>query len=77
MKKNSASNLQKNSPLYNLAFIIVLILTALPFVLFALIQFAPPSFGSASKSVAAADTTPRRMTAAERRAAREEARQEK
>ena len=76
MKSSSASNPQKNSPLYNLVFIIVLILTAMPFVLFALIQFAPPSFGSASNSVASADTTPRRLTAAERRAAREEARKE-
>ena len=43
MKKSSSTNPQKNSPLYNLVFVIVLILTALPFVLFALIQFAPPS----------------------------------
>ena len=76
MKSSSASNPQKNSPLYNLALIIVLILTAMPFVLFALIQFAPPSFGSASNSVASADTTPKRLSAAERRAAREEARKE-
>ena len=50
MKKNSSSNPQKNSPLYNLVFVIVLILTALPFILFALLQFAPPSFGSSKKA---------------------------
>ena len=73
MKKSSSTNPQKNSPLYNLVFVIVLILTALPFVLFALIQFAPPSFGSSKKTVTA-DTGTKRMTAEERRAAREEAR---
>ena len=69
MKRSSNPNPQKNSPLYNLVFIIVLLLTALPFILFALIQFAPPSFGT-SKTVAAADTSTKRLTAAERRAAR-------
>ena len=73
MKRSSNSNPQKNSPLFNLVFVIVLLLTALPFVLFALLQFAPPSFAS-SKTLTAADTTPKRLTAAERRAAREEAR---
>ena len=73
MKKSSASNPQSTSPLFNLALIIVLILTALPFILFALIQFAPESFGSTTKTVASTDT-PKRLSAAERRAAREEAR---
>ena len=70
-KSNSSSNVQKNSPLYNLVFVLVLILTALPFVLFALLQFAPPSFGSSKKTVAAVETSSKRMTAEERRAARE------
>ena len=74
MKKSSSSNPQKNSPLYNLVFIIVLLFTALPFILFALLQFAPPSFGSSKKTVAAVDNSSKRMTAEERRAAREEAR---
>ena len=68
MKKSSTSNPQKNSPLYNLVFILVLILTALPFILFALVQFVePPSFGS-KKTLAAADTGTKRLTLEERRA---------
>ena len=73
-KSSSSSNMQKNSPLYNFVFILVLLFTALPFILFALLQFAPPSFGSSKKTIAAVDSSSKRMTAEERRAAREEAR---
>ena len=74
MKSSSPSNPQKGSPLINLAIIIVLLLTALPIVLFALYQINPPSFGKPAATVQA--DTAKHSTAAERRAEREEARKE-
>ena len=75
MKSSSSANPQKASPLMNLAIIIVLLLTALPIVLFALYQINPPSFGKPAAKAVQADTA-KHSTAAERRAEREEARKE-
>ena len=68
MKSSSPSNPQKASPMMNLAIIIVLLLTALPIVLFALVQINPPSFGKPAATVQA--DTAKHSTAAERRAER-------
>ena len=48
MKNSSSANSQKDSPWINLAIVVVLLLTALPVVLFALIQIIPPSYGASS-----------------------------
>ena len=75
MKSSSNSNPQGSSPLINLAIVIVLILTALPIVLFALFQiYQPTLFGTSTTKSNAVIDAPKRLTAAERRAEREEAR---
>ena len=74
--KKSSSNPEKASPLMNLAIIIVLLLTALPIVLFAIVQINPPSFGTSSVKTVQTETETKRSTIAERRAEREEARKE-
>ena len=55
MTKSSNPNPQKGNPLINLAIIIVLLLTALPIALFALVQIAPPSFGTKTATTAPAE----------------------
>ena len=52
MTKSSNPNPEKGNPLINLAIIVVLLLTALPIALFALVQIAPPSFGTKTATTA-------------------------
>ena len=65
---------RKTSQLVNIAIIVVLILAAVPAILFGIVQVMPPMVDTSVKT-ATVDETPQRSTAAERRAQRREARE--
>jgi len=77
--KNSSANPQKDNPWINLAIVVVLLLTALPVVLFALIQIVPPTYGASSAVTPAsnANVGTKTTTAVEEKSAgKEEAQKE-
>ena len=67
-------NTQKTGNLVNIAIIVVLILAAVPAILFGIMQVLPPMVDTSVKTAAVEDA-PKRSTAAERRAQRKEARE--
>lgn len=70
----SPFNMQENKSTVKIVFLIVLLLTILPLVLFILVQFAPPREAGASSEPVPSDgtTASKRNAAAERRAVRQE-----
>ena len=70
----SPSHMQENKSMVKLIFLIVLLLTILPLVLFILVQFAPPrESGTAAEPVPSGEAAAsKRSPAAEHRAARQE-----
>ena len=70
----SPSSMQENKSAGKLIFLIVLLLTVLPLVLFILVQFAPPrEAGSSAEPVPSGETTvSKRNAASEHRAARQD-----
>ena len=74
MNTTTLKNTQKSSPLVNIAIIVILILAAVPAVIFGIVQVLPPMVDTSVKT-ATIDETPKRSTAAERRAQRKEARE--
>ena len=67
-------NTQKTGNLVNIAIIVVLILAAVPAIVFGIMQVLPPMVDTSVKT-ATVDEMPQRSTAAERRAQRREARE--
>ena len=74
MNTTTLKNTQKTGHLVNIAIIVILILAAVPAVIFGIVQVLPPMVDTSVKT-AAVDETPKRSTAAERRAQRKEARE--
>jgi len=70
----SFKNTQKNGNLVNIAIIVVLLLAAVPAVLFGIMQVLPPMVDTSVKTAIIEDA-PKRSTTAERRAQRREARE--
>ena len=77
MKKTTSINTKKAGPLMNLTIAAMLLFTALPIALFGIIQIFPPLTDTAAKTAAVEDVTSKRVSAAERRAERREARKAK
>lgn len=76
MKKTTSINTKKAGPLMNLTIAAILLFTALPIALFGIVQIIPPLHDAAAKTTME-DVTPKRSSAAERSAARREARKAK
>lgn len=77
MKKTTSIKTKKASPLMNLAIAAILLFTALPIALFGIVQIIPPLTDTAAKTTAVEDVTSKRVSAAQRRAERREARKAK
>ena len=67
-------NTQKTAPRLNIAIVVILLLAALPAVIFGIIQALPPVLDTSVRNTTV-DETPKRISAAERRAQRREARE--
>ena len=76
MKKTTSINTKKAGPLMNLTIAAILLFTALPIALFGIVQIIPPLHDAVAKTTME-DVTPKRSSAAERSAARREARKAK
>ena len=77
MKNVSNIKTQKSSPLVNIAIAAILLFTALPITLFCVAQVFPPLSNSATKTETVEDAASKRLSVAERRARRKEAREAK
>ena len=77
MNNTTFTNTQKNGPKLNSTTLIVLVLTMLPVLFFALTKIVPPVDASTAKTSAVSEAEARRASAAERRAERAEARKAK